>query len=137
MQDHPPICLDFENAIDQIWSVNFHAVAQSHLDADPLLFSVQASLPKCDDPRMQLCDCGQTHEIADIQRDHHLIAIESVRENGFIVGASKADMHSGFSWNSLLTGPADDARTEVFIDQQLQGEDLQPRCSVSDFRGRP
>ena len=43
MQDHLPIFLDFENAIDQILSINLLAVAQCQLDAAPLLFSVETS----------------------------------------------------------------------------------------------
>jgi hypothetical protein len=53
------------------------------------------------------------------------------------VGASKTDMHRCLSRISRFAGPADDARAEIFIDQQLHGAGPQARCRVSAFRGRP
>ena len=46
-------------------------------------------------------------------------------------------MHRGFCGIAQLAGPKSQTRTEIFIDQQLQTEVPQPRCSCSFVRGRP
>jgi hypothetical protein len=39
-------------------------------------------------------------------------------------------MHGRLCRNSLFTGPAGEARAEIFVNQQPQGMALQPRCRV-------
>ena len=129
--------LDLKDAIDQVSVFPVLDQLQSGLDPEPLLLRAQASLPEGDHTGVHLHGGGQANEIAHVHRDHNLIAGQGMGEDRVILGASKTNMHGRLCRNSLFTGPAGKARTEIFVNQQPQGMAIQPRWRVRGRRGRP